>query len=298
MRRRNALAGCVLTGLLAASGAARADEPFWNSRPLGYWLNQLRVGTEAERVQAAHGVGEMAVMNGAGSVVAALPLLVPCLDASEAPLRAAAAEAIAPMGPRADSAVARLLSLFEHDPVPSVRRSAGLAASRVGPGSPALVNVAVRVLGADGDTSVREVAAATLVEAGSAAASALPIARSGLDDTSPIVRVYAAAIVARVGDPAAAMPVLLDGLKAHDAMVRAESAGLLGDTARLDNRSIPALIGALGDEERIVRLAAADALGVIGHAARAAIDPLWRLIHDPDDEVREHALGALRRIKE
>ena len=298
MRRWCVLAGCVVAGLLAASRPSSADEPFWNSRPLGYWLNQLQVGTEAERVQAARGVGEMAATNGAGSVAAALPLLVPCLSASDAPLRAAAADAIGPMGPRADAAIDRLLNLFEHDPVADVRRSAGLAAGSVQPGSPALVSVSTRVLGGDHDTAVREVAAAMLVESGSAAAAALPVARSGLTDASPIVRVYAAAIVAHAGDAAAAMPVLLDGLQAVDAAVRVESAGLLGDAGRLDRRTVPALVAALADEAAQVRIAAADALGAIGHSAQAAIDPLWRLIRDPDDGVREHALGALRRIKE
>ena len=30
----------------------------------------------------------------------------------------------------------------------------------------------------------------------------------------------------------------------------------------------------------------------------AAIEPLWRLIRDPDEEIREHAVKAIRLIKE
>jgi len=296
MRRGVALAGVL--ALLLAAGPAHADEPFWNSRPLGYWLNQLRVGSPAEREQAARGVGEMAEAHGAGSVAAAVPLLLPCLDATDAVLRAAAAEALGPIGSRAETATPRLLSLFEHDPDPTVRRLAGVAMTRVDPGSSGLVTTAGRVLATDDDPDVRQAAAAALVEAGPAARPALSKVREGLDDHSPIVRVYAAAILARLGDPDVAVPVLLASLQSHDPPVRAESAVLLSDAAPTDQRTVPALIAALGDDERQVRLAAADALGAIGPPAQTAIDPLWRLIHDPDEAVREHSLRALKRIKE
>jgi HEAT repeat protein len=298
MRRRMAAAACLMTALLAVPRVGAADEPFWNSRPLGYWLNQLRVGDPAERAQAARGVGEIALANGGSSVVAAVPLLMPCLDAADAPLRAAAADALGPIGTRAEPAGPRLLSLFERDPDVTVRRAAGVAAARVDPGSVALVQAAGRVLTGDQDRDVRAVAAAALIEAGAAASPALPSVRVSLSDSNPMVRIYSAAILARLGDSATAVPLLLEGLSAHDPVLRAESAGLLGDAAPADRRSVPALIAALGDEERQVRLAAADALGNVGHAAGAAIDPLWRLIHDPDEDVRDHALRALRLVKE
>src|SRR4029077_8004018 len=137
MRGVAALAAAYLTAMLwPASSAGAADEPFWNSRPLGYWLNQLRVGDSAARQLAARGVGEIATEHGSASVAAAVPLLVPCLDASDAPLRAAAADALAPVGARAGSAGPRLLMLFERDPDAIVRRAAGAAAARIQPGSP------------------------------------------------------------------------------------------------------------------------------------------------------------------
>ena len=84
MRGVTALAAACLTAmLLPVSSASAADEPFWNSRPLGYWLNQLRVGDSAARQMAARGVGEIATEHGSASVAAAVPLLVPCLDASD-----------------------------------------------------------------------------------------------------------------------------------------------------------------------------------------------------------------------
>jgi len=291
-------AACLAAMLLPASSAGAADEPFWNSRPLGYWLNQLRVGDSAARQLAARGVGEIATEHGSASVAAAVPLLVPCLDASDAPLRAAAADALAPIGAVAGSAGPRLLMLFERDPDAIVRRAAGAASARIEPGSARLISTAARVLLHDEEPRVREVAAATLVEAGRSSMAAMPAARQGMHDRDPMVRVYAAAVVARLGAPESAVPVLLDLLHASDSAVRAEAAAFLADAAPADARSVPALLALLNDDDRTVRLAAVDALGTVGRPARAAIEPLWRLIRDPDEEIREHAVKAIRLIKE
>jgi HEAT repeat protein len=296
MCRAMVAAVCLAAGLASLS-VARAGEPFWNLRPLGYWLNQLRVGDAAARAQAARGVKEIAAAHGSASVVAAVPLLVPCLDAPDALLRFAAADALGPIGAGAEAAGPRLLLLFERDPDAAVRRAAGAAVGRIRPGSIDLVAAAGRVLERDVDADVRVTAAAVLIEAGPAAQLATGAVRAGLSDDDPMVRVYSAAVIGRLGNRAIAAPVLLDGLTRPEAPVRIESAGLLADTTPLDARTVPALIAALGDDEREVRVAAADALATIGRPAQAALAPLWRLIRDPDEDVREHALRALRVIK-
>ena len=288
---------CILATLVVSTQAI-ADEPFWNQRPLRYWLNQLQVGDASAQAQAARGVMEMAAEHGSASVAAAVPLLVPCLDAADAPLRAAAADALGPIGAVAEPAGPRLLRLFESDPDATVRRSAGMAVAQIKPGTSDLVVTAGNVLARDTDAAVRQTAAALLVEAGAAARPILPLAHAALSDSDPMVRVYAAAIVGHLGETAIAVPVLLDGLQSRDGAIRAEATGLIVETAPLDKRVLPALLEGLRDEDRRVRIAAADALGVIGPPAIAAADPLWRMIHDPDEEVRDHALKALRLIKE
>jgi HEAT repeat protein len=57
--------------------------------------------------------------------------------------------------------------------------------------------------------------------------------------------------------------------------------------------AVPPLIGALRDENSIVRIAAADSLGRIGPEARAAIAPLREALKDDDRSVRRHAAFAL-----
>lgn len=296
MRRRTAVA-CLLATLVV-SAQAIADEPFWNQRPLRYWLNQLRVGDASAREQAARGVMEMAAEHGSASVAAAVPLLVPCLDAPDAPLRAAAADALGPIGAVAEPAGPRLLKLFESDPDATVRRSAGMAAAQIKPGTTDLVATAASVLAKDPDAAVRQTAAALLVEAGPGARPVLPAAHAALSDADPMVRLYAAAIVGHLGEAAIAMSVLLDGLQSPDGAIRAEATGLLAETAPADTRVVPALLDGLRDEDRRVRMASADALGAIGPPAIAAAEALWRMIHDPDEDVRDHALKALRLIKE
>jgi HEAT repeat protein len=277
------LAVACLTAMLSiASSAGAADDPFWNSRPLAYWLNQLRVGDSAARQLAARGVGEIATEHGSASVAAAVPLLMPCLDASDAPLRAAAAEALAPIGAVAGSAGPRLLTLFERDPDAIVRR----AGRRRGRTHSARIPYAhlcgrARAVARRGAARARG-AAATLVEAGTGSMTAMPAVRQGMHDRDPMVRVYAAAAVARLGASETAVPVLLDGLQAADGPVRAEAAGLLADAAPADARSVPALVALLNDDDRTVRLAAIDALGAVGRPAHAAIETLWR----PDSRSR------------
>jgi HEAT repeat protein len=179
-----------------------------------------------------------------------------------------------------------------------VRRAAGVALARVRPGSSDLVTSSARVLAGDQEATVREVAAAALVEAGPAASPGLSAAKEALDDHDPMVRVFSAAIVAKVGDRGSAMPILLGGLSNVDPAVRAESAGLLADAAPADTAAVPALISTLRDPDRQVRLAAVDALATIGRPAKSALDPLWHLIRDPDEDVRDRALRAIRLIKE
>ena len=185
MRAVSILARCLALGILSVLAFGAADEPFWNSRPLGYWLNQLRVGDAAAQMQAARGVGEIAAAHGAAVVTAAIPLLVPCLDSPDAPLRAAAADALGPIGTAAGGAGPRLVTLFEKDPDPTVRRAAGVALARVTPGSSDLISSSARVLSGDQEASVREVAAAALVEAGPAASPGLPAAQEAMPRVPP-----------------------------------------------------------------------------------------------------------------
>jgi hypothetical protein len=65
---------------------------------------------------------------------------------------------------------------------------------------------------------------------------------------------------------------------------------------RLSHRLVPALIGLLGDPRGWVRSVAADALGLIGRPALAAVPALTAALEDEEERVRLVAAVALRRI--
>ena len=93
------------------------------------------------------------------------------------------------------------------------------------------------------------------------------------------------------------LPDLIDGLRDGQSPVRvraAQALGILGDKAVA---AVPALIEALKDEESYVRQWAAAALGSIGPKTRTAIPALTEALLDDDQFVRDEASKALDRVQ-
>jgi HEAT repeat protein len=107
-------------------------------------------------------------------------------------------------------------------------------------------------------------------------------------DTEDITAWQDAAIaLARLGTPA--LDPLVGALSDENGIVRAESAYALGELG--DRRAVEPLVAALEDGGRQVRLEAAEALGRLGDPR--AIDALVALLDDPDAMVRLYAVRAL-----
>src|SRR6266404_1886829 len=102
----------------------------------------------------------------------------------------------------------------------------------------------------------------------------------------------AAHALAKIGGRA--FDVLLDSVAKHASPVaRRNSAWALGTTR--NSRAVPALIGALADQQAEVRTQAAWALGALRDDR--AVEPLMKSVRDSDPQVRSQAawaLGALR----
>ena len=118
-----AAAGLVCFVLLGRT-PARADEPFWNSRPLSHWVAVLQSGDPAARIEAARGLTEIALTRGA------LPSWWRCLTSStrfaRTPLlREAATTALQQVGPSAGAAVRRCSSCSNRIPMPKSARTPG-----------------------------------------------------------------------------------------------------------------------------------------------------------------------------
>lgn len=85
-------------------------------------------------------------------------------------------------------------------------------------------------------------------------------------------------------------------LQAEDPHTRATAAQALGEFR--EEAVVPALVRALNDQDREVRLAVVKALGRIGPRARAAAPALTRMRADADPELRAEVAGTLRKLDE
>jgi HEAT repeat protein len=295
---------CTLPAIVAASmlalpaAAVAEQEPFWESKPLSYWVTGLSAEDPQRRVLAASSLAGLAIAQGGSAVASAVPGLVPNLADSLADVRESAAHALEQIGaPAARPAVAALLGLMSSDTVPHVRRRAALALGRIDPTGEDVITAAARTLSDDQDMSVRVSAAVLLMASGRSAGRVSNVLSAALTDDSHAVRLYSAAALVKTPDGHSAFPRLLDGLQDDDAALRAEAVGLLVEAGRGREEVMPALVRALGDSDAEVRGAAADALGSLGKPARTVLPALWPLLRDPDETVRDRVLRAVRAIR-
>ena len=92
------------------------------------------------------------------------------------------------------------------------------------------------------------------------------------------------------------VPALIAALADADRDVRLGAAAALGKIGPAAAEAVPALITALADADGDVRRAAADALGKIGPAAAKAVPALIAALADADGTVRRAAADALGKI--
>src|SRR5215203_3207166 len=295
---------CTLPAIVAASmlalpaAAGTGQEPFWNARPLSYWVTALSGHDAGGRVLAASSLAELAIAQGGSAVASAVPGLLPNLADPVAEVRESAAHALEQIGaPGARPAVATLLGLMSNDTAPHVRRRAALALGRIDPTAEEVITGAARTLRDDQDISVRVSAAVLLMASGRSAGRVSGALSAALSDDSHAVRLYSAAALAKTPDGHTAFPRLLDVLQDEDAVLRAEAVGLLVEAGRGREEVMPALVRALTDSNAEVRGAAADALGSLGKPARTVLPALWPLLRDPDETVRDRAVRAVRAIR-
>lgn len=212
----------------------------------------------------------------------AVPRLTDALD------NAAAAEALADMGPEARAAVPALIAALKHREK-AVRDSARHALGRIGPPAvPALID-ALKSPSEGAGVLAAEALAAVLPRP----KEAVPALRDALQRDRSHASVYARTL-GEIGPPARAAIKELDGLLS-DAAARVEAAVAL---VRIDpeqtDRPVSVLVEEVkaADEKRA--RTAIDALGRLGPAARPAVSTLAARLKDR--ELAETVLAALRAI--
>jgi HEAT repeat protein len=195
---------------------------------------------------------------------AAVPKIVAALEIEE--LRGAALAVLGRMGPAAKDAVPALVNELARQDDPR-RAEVQLALAAIGPDAAAAVPALVESLSSD-DDHVRRTALYALGKIGPAASAAIPELRGHL----------------RQGDKLRRVAVVWALLQIQP-----------GDR-RLVSMAVPLLIEALAADDSLVRREAALALGNLGAAARAAVEPLKARLGDDDPSVREAAAEALAKI--
>lgn len=163
---------------------------------------------------------------------------------------------------------------------------------------------------------------AALAEFAGMGAKARPAASAVLgalqDPKSSIRRNAAATLIVLRVQTSAAVHTLTRELKAEEVADRVRAAALIGELVEpppvlgtscwgpdpppqvrrpwLGRRSLPALMRALGDPDKMVRVQVADTLGLIGRGAKPATATLIKALNDEAAEVRAAAARALKRI--
>jgi HEAT repeat protein len=144
----------------------------------------------------------------------------------------------------------------------------------------------------DADEYLRQDAIKALGEIGDP--KAVPALIKRLDDANFNNQENAAEALARIGDGRAARP-LVAMLRAPDKHPQTRSAAVKALTTLADPRTIPDLVDALGDRDRLSRYLSLQVLAVVGDGR--AVPATIAALRDPDSDIRWQAvetLGALR----
>jgi HEAT repeat protein len=232
---------------------------------------------------------EVLVRYGAGAVSA----LNRGLDADQPlPIRVAAANALARLGPDAVPAIDSLCGSVHHED-PMLRWHAGFALSKIG--SPAIP--ALRPLLQSTALQVVATALDALERIGPEAKEAQEdIQQLALGTSSPQLQLACAtALVSITGDAASGKPVMANALTQGDVDLRKSCIQRLGDLGPGAHDYGEELLQGAEDPSAEVRAVSALALAkVVGDPAIAVL-PLTKMLDDSDPEVRANAAIALTR---
>ena len=208
-------------------------------------------------------------------------------------VQVAAAAALGKMGRRAGDSMADLGAQLD-DPDASVRIAAAEALGRMGRQAEGQSSLLVQAL-QDDDPAVRAAASRALVSIGEDAVPGLIRALSKGDP------VFLREVISTLGDMGSmAVPKLVTSLhgQRNELLERRYAALALARIGDADRRVIPALAESLGDDNPDVRIAALEALGHAGNAAREELSGVIDLAVEQREPVavREAALAAMASI--
>ena len=209
-------------------------------------------------------------------------LLIKQLSNKEPSIRSKAAKQLAEFGSQAQPAVYPLIEALQDSSI-IVRRNVALALGKIGLGAGESIPVLVQLLD-DRDWTVRANVAFALGNMGEAAVSAIPKLIQLIEDVNWEVCANAIKSLGQIGSVAhSAIPALSTSLRSENEIVRNNTILAL---AEIGLASVPFLIDALSDKDRLVRRSAAFSLSRIGQLSPTAIEALKEKLKDPEDSVK------------
>lgn len=292
------LCACVSVTMpcVEVTWAGSREERTQESVVLDEWLNKLKTGTPEVREAAALVIGRM------GSKAAvAVPVLCHALRDKDPVVRERVAIALGKI--RSKVAVPALISVvtdrYYEDP-----RYAIWALGRIGPEAKAAVPALLKAYLHDKNTAVSSDAGDALLRIGDCIVPDL--VRVLDEDDEWVEGYYAAVLLGSLGPKAKdAVPALIRCLKAKKVDLREAAIRSLGEIGAGAKEAVPALAGILRERTGLFdnveagyrcRARAAEALGRLGPAARAALPDLLKSLKDNNATVRVRCAEAIKRI--
>jgi HEAT repeat protein len=277
---RTCLAGAVALLCCLPSQLASAAE-----KKLPDLIKELHSPVKAHRLRAMRELGKHGT-----AARDAVPGLAENLRHKDKDLANQAARSLAQIGRPAVAELQKALA----DPAPDVQKRALAALAILGPEAAAAVQRVADFLD-NPDAKLRTLACVALSEMGSTARRAETKLASALRDADVGVRFLAAAALHAIGPETLSRVLAL--LKDSDLGIRqsaVHSLVLFSDS----KKGLEALVEALHDPERTIRLVAAGALLQLGSESRDALPALVDNLKEPSRELQIEALNAILAIAE
>ena len=183
--------------------------------------------------------------------------------------------------------------------IPVIRREVAEVLGMIGPAAKPAARELLRTL-KDGNLEVRVEALMTLAEIDASDELVLTVAVKALQDDDPMFRYAGAYLLGRAGTKASsAIPELRQKLKSRDPFEKTVAAWAIVNIApkpELIKTAVPILVEALNHERPTVRAKVAETLGRVGRNSARVRTALITATKDEDQEVREAATEALRKL--
>ena len=247
------------------------------------------------RTNACGAIGNIC-SSGEIGMLDAIPRLLELVKDPDPEQRGAAAWALGNVGADAETVVPALAPLVM-DPSKDARGYASGALARYGAEVVRVLATLIEALDHHEETA-RFLAAKLVANCGAQAAEAVPVLVRRIQDPSTRVRVWSIYALRHIGAAAApAILPLLETLKNDPAPeVRLEAVRLFAALGSAAAGAADALVAALKDRSRDVRLWSVWALGEIGVRSDAVVDVLGVATTNPDVDVSTEAVKALHKL--